>query len=253
MIAALLAVVFATATPARLAVGLDEHVGAAIPRDLPFTDSAGHHVELGQLFDGKRPVVLVMAYARCTMLCSVVLRGIAEEARKTGAALDRDYLPVIVSLDPHETWNEAARRQDTLLSDIARPGDRAAWPYLVGDAAAVSQLANALGFRYAWDEKTQQYAHPAVVFVLTPDARIAEYVRGVTFETLPDAVARAARGDVTTSTTQDLLACFHFDPSLRRYGRALSLFLKLGGGLVLVTLIALIAGLVAWERRRHVS
>jgi protein SCO1 len=92
-----------------------------------------------------------------------------------------------------------------------------------------------------------------VVFVLTPDARIAEYVRGVTFEALPDAIARAARGEVTSSTTQDLLACFHFDPSLRRYGHALSLFLKLGGGLVLVTLIALIAGLVAWERRRHVS
>lgn len=249
MIAALLVAVLAVSTGAP-AIGIDEHVGDRVPAQLAFTDSTGHHVELGSLFDGKRPVVLVMAYAKCTMLCSVVLRGIAEAARATGDAVDRDYLPVIVSLDPHETWNEAARRQDTLLADIGKPGDRAAWPYLVGDEASVGALAAALGFRYAWDERTQQYAHPAVVFVLAPDGRIAEYMRGVTFEGLGQAVARAANGVLTTSTTRDLLECFHFDPSLRRYGRAISLFLKLGAALVLVTLLAVIAALVAWERRR---
>ncbi len=255
MIAALLALAIAAqgAQPARLQIGLDEHVGARIPASLVFTDTTGKPVALGQLFDGKRPVVLVMAYAKCTMLCSVVLRGIAEAARKTGPALDRDYLPVIVSLDPRETWNEGARRQNMLLGEIGRPDQRGAWPYLVGDAASVAVLANALGFRYAWDEDTQQYAHPAVVFVLKPDGRIAEYLRGITYDTLPDAVSRAARGDVTPALTHELLECFHFDPSLRRYEAKISLFLRLGGAVVLATLIALIASLVAWERRRHVS
>ncbi len=255
MIAALLALAIAAqgARPARLAIGLDEHVGARIPAGLTFTDTTGARVTLGRLFDGKRPVVLVMAYAKCTMLCSVVLRGIAEAARKTGPALDRDYLPVIVSLDPKETWNEGARRQDTLLGEIGRTGERGAWPYLVGDAAPVAALANALGFRYAWDEHTQQYAHPAVVFVLTPDGRIAEYLRGITFDALPDAVARAARGELTPSITRDLLECFHFDPSLHRYGAKIALFLRLGAAVVLATLVALIARLIVWERRRHVS
>lgn len=232
-------------------VGLDEHVGAQVPTQLTFTDTTGAHVQLSQLFDGKRPVVLVMAYAKCTMLCSVVLHGIAEEAVKTGDAIDRDYLPVIVSLDPHETWNEGARRQNTLLEDIHKPGDRKAWPYLVGDDATVHELANALGFQYAWDERTQQYAHPAVVFVLTPDGKIAEYLRGVTYETLPDAVDRAAHGALTTSVAQDILTCFHFDPALRHYGKMISLFLKLGAAVVLVTLSIVIALLIAWERRRR--
>ncbi|MDB4956805.1 MAG: hypothetical protein JWO36_4374 [Myxococcales bacterium] len=234
----------------RLAVGLDEHVGAAVPRDLPFTDSTGQRVELGAMFDGHRPVVLIMAYARCAMLCSVVLHGISDAVRTSSARIGRDYLPVVVSLDPHENANEAARRQDKLLDDIHQPTHRAAWPYLVGDEPSIAALASALGFRYAWDPKTEQYAHPAVVFVLTPDGRISEYLRGVQFNDLAAAVERAARGELTSSITHDLLSCFHFDPSLRRYEGRISLFFKLGAGTVLATLLALIAALIVWERRR---
>jgi protein SCO1/2 len=234
----------ASANP-RLEIGLDEHVGARVPTDLPFTDSTHSQVTLGSYL-GKRPIVLVMAYARCTMLCSVVLRGLAEAIRKT----DGDYLPVVVSLDPSETPDEAARRQNKLLEMIGHSGARDRWPYLVGDEAAVRALANTLGFRYAWDPDTKQYAHPAVVFVLTADGRVAEYVRGVTFDGLGAAIRRAADGQLTTSTTRDLLSCFHFDPSLRRYETKIALLFKLGAGLVLVTLGLMITALVVWERRR---
>jgi protein SCO1 len=235
----------------RLDVGLDEHVGAQVPRDLVFIDSTRRRVVLGELFDDRRPVVLVMAYARCTMLCSVVLRGVAEAVRTADLVPGRDYLPVVVSLDAGETPDEGARRQNKLLADIGRPGERSAWPYLVGDEPSVRALAAALGFRYAWDAATKQYAHPAVVFVLAPDGRIAEYVRGVTFDGLAGAVQRAAGGQLTSSTARDLLACFHFDPSLRRYETKISLLFRLGAGVVLATLVAMIAALVVWERRRH--
>jgi protein SCO1/2 len=232
----------------QLAIGLDEHVGARVPLDLELQASTGANVRLGDLFDGHRPIVLVLAYARCTMLCSVVLHGIADAVRTSPARVDRDYVPVVVSLDSSETPDEAARRQNTLLADI-HASDRAAWPYLVGDEAAIRALADALGFRYAWDAKTQQYAHPAVVFVLTPDGRIAEYLRGVAFDQLAPAVARAARGELTPSAARDLLACFHFDPTVRRYERNIRILFAAGGAAVLAALGALIAALVAWERR----
>ena len=241
---------FATPNP-RLAVGLDEHVGRSVPGELAFTDSSRRTVRLAQLFDGERPVVLVLAYARCQMLCSVVLHGIADAARRDAAAIGRNYLPVIISLDSRETPDEAARRQNRLLADVGRSGDRDAWPYLVGDATTIARLADVLGFRYAWDPDTQQYAHPAVVFVLTPSGRIAEYLRGVTFDAMPAAVARAHRGELTNSTTRDLLSCFHFDPSLRRYGPQITLLYRLSAGVVLAGLTAMIAALVAWERRRR--
>jgi protein SCO1 len=242
----------------RLAIGLDEHVGALVPLDLELTASTGERVTLGSLFDGRRPVVLVLAYARCEMLCSVVLRGIARavattaDAERSATIVGRDYLPVVVSLDHTETPDEGARRQNKLLLDIGHPNQREVWPYLVGDEPSIAQLARALGFRFAWDPDTKQYAHPAVVFVLTPNGRIAEYVRGVTFESLPPAIERARRGELTTSRASDLLSCFHFDPSLRKYEDKLALLFRIGAALVLLTLTAMIGGLVVWERRRRV-
>jgi protein SCO1/2 len=250
LVCLLLVAATASAEP-RLEVGLDEHVGSKVPRQLAFVDTQGQQRTLGSFIDGERPIVLVMAYARCTMLCSVVLRGIADAIRTAELVPGRDYLPLVVSLDSNETPDEGARRQNKLLENIGHRGERDRWPYLVGDEAAVHQLARALGFRYAWDPDTQQYAHPAVVFVLTPDGRIAEYVRGVTFDGLTTAIGRARRGMTTTSTAQDLLSCFHFDPSLRRYETKIALLFRLGAGLVLASLVALIGALVVWERRRR--
>ncbi|HEY1556219.1 MAG TPA: SCO family protein [Kofleriaceae bacterium] len=240
----LIVLVFAGgASNARLAVGLDEHVGARVPMQLSFTDSTGRRVALGDYFDGHRPVVLVMAYARCQMLCSLVLRGVAEAIAHGRGEPGVDYLPIVVSLDPRETTSTALHYQDKLLAQIGHPGDRARWPYVVGDQPDIAALADALGFRYAWDSETQQYAHPAVVFVIGPDGRIAEYVRGVTFDDLPDAVDRARAGALTPSAARDILSCFHFDPATRRYGHQMMLFLRLGAatvvlGLVLVVFVA---------------
>jgi protein SCO1/2 len=224
---------------------LDEHVGAQLPRDVAFTDSTGAHVTLDRYFDGTRPVVLVLAYARCTMLCSVVLRGLADAVHDTPG----DYLPVIVSLDPRETPDEAARRQDHLLLDAGR-SSRDEWPYLVGDKASIDAVAETLGFHYEWDPDTEQYAHPAVVFVLTPDGRIAEYLRGVRYPDLADAIARARRGVLTTSAAQDLLTCFHATPALRRYGARVRALFELGAGTVFLGLVAMILWLRSLERRR---
>jgi protein SCO1/2 len=219
-----------------LSIGLDEHPGARVPTELPFTDTAGHHVHLGNIRDGDRPVVLVLAYARCRMLCNVVLRGVADAVR----ASHRDFTPVVISLDPHETPDEAARRR-TLL------GDR--WSYLVGDDRSIHALADALGFRYAWDPRTEQYAHPAVVFVLSPDFRIAEYLRGVVFPGLDAAVERAARGEITPSTANDLLRCFHFDPALRRYQDKIQLAFRLGAAAIFLSLLAGLAVVIRRQRR----
>jgi protein SCO1/2 len=231
-------------------IGLDEHVGARVPAQLAFTDSTGHRVVLADLRDD-RPIVLVLAYARCRMLCSVVLHGLTAAVRASHHVPGRDVLPVVVSLDPDETVDEAARRQAQLLGQAGLGADRAAWPYLVGDDASIHVLADALGFHYAWDPRTEQYAHPAVVFVLTPDERIAEYVRGVTFDDLDDAIDRAARGELTPSTARDLLRCFHDDPARRRYETKLQTVFRIGAAAIFAAVVALVLGLFAWERRRR--
>ena len=90
-----------------------------------------------------------------------------------------------------------------------------------------------------------------MIFAITPDGHIAEYLRGVTFPGLADAMRRAQLNQTTHSIAHDLIACFHFDPSLQKYGRAIQLFWRLGAAVVLASLIALIGALVIWERKRR--
>ena len=75
------------------------------------------------LLDGRRPVLLVLAYARCTMLCSLVLRGVTEVARTLTPAPGADYQLVLVGLDPRETLDEATRKQTALLGELGRGDD----------------------------------------------------------------------------------------------------------------------------------
>ena len=231
-------------------VGIDEHVGERVPGDIVLSAGDGARVATRELFDGHRPVVLVMAYSRCEMLCSLVLRGAARAITTSRYTAGVDFLPVVVSLDPRETLAIAAHHQAKLLADIGFAGERTRWPYFVGDAAAIARLAGALGFRYAWDERTQQYAHPVVMFVLSPDGRIAEYLRGVTFDGLDDAIDRASAGVLTPSVARDVLRCFHFDPALRKYGRQMQLFLRFGAATIVLALLCAVIAFAIVRRRR---
>jgi protein SCO1/2 len=222
---------------------LDDRIGTPLPLDLPFTSSTGERVTLRDYLAPGRPIVLVLAYARCRMLCNVVLRGVADAIRTSPP---RDYTPVIVSLDPRETPADAGERQGGLLVAAHLHSPRE-WPYLTG--ASVTPLAEALGFHYAWDPHTEQYAHPAVVFVIAPDGRLAGDLRGVVFDGLPPLVARAARGELAGPDATDVLRCFHFDPALRRYESRLQTFFRLGALTVLAALLAIVTVVVRARRR----
>ncbi|MGE0871872.1 MAG: SCO family protein [Kofleriaceae bacterium] len=232
-------------------VRVDERVGAQLPLATTFEAVGAGTVKLGQLIDGTKPVVLVLAYARCTMLCSLVLRGIATAVRAMDLIPAQDYRLIVIGLDPRETIDEASRKQAVLLEQIGRPGERSRWAYLIGDRTSIDAVAGALGFHYAWDPRTEQYAHAAVIFVATPDGRVSRYLHGVQFD--PDELAAAVRdardGKMVTAVAADLLRCFRFDPALRRAGERVELVLRIGGAAVLGMLAALIVTLVRWERR----
>ena len=53
-------------------VGIEQKLGTRLPLELTFKDETGKTVRLGDYF-GKRPVILVLAYYECPMLCTVVL------------------------------------------------------------------------------------------------------------------------------------------------------------------------------------
>lgn len=237
------------APPALEAARVDEKPGAQVPLATNFTGVREGYVQLGQVIDGTKPVLLVLAYARCTMLCSLLLRGVTEVARSMPLVAGRDYQLVLVGLDARETIDEARRKHASLAADLGK-GD---WTYLVGQRDAIDAVARALGFRYAWDARTEQFAHPAVVFALTPDGRVARYLHGVQFDAddLVLALDDAREGRIMSSVAVEALRCFRFDPASRRDGAAALAWMRVGAGLMFITLVMMIVILVRAERRRE--
>lgn len=231
-------------------VGVDERLGAQLPLDLPLVNSDGKNVQMGELLDGQRPVVLTLGYYKCKSLCGLVLSGTARALQRTGLSLGQDYRAVTVSISPSETPRLAAEAQRGATASLATSSlQAAAWAFLVpGAETAVRRVADAVGFRYAWDAETQQFAHAAVLFVLTPQGKVSRYFYGVDFapRDLRLALVEAAEGKVGTTLDKVLLTCFRFDPATRKYALFLDAWLKGGSLLVFLGLAGLLGTL--WRR-----
>jgi protein SCO1/2 len=235
------------------AAGVDEHLGAQLPLELGFTGPDGAPVRLGDAFHDGKPVVLALAYYHCTMLCPLVLRGAATLARESTPRPGADYHLLTVSIDPRDRPADAAKARSDLFA-MTRPG-APEWRFWTGGQESVAALADALGFRYRYDPRSDQFAHAAVLFVLTPRGQISRYLYGVDvpraqFEA---ALAAAAQGETGSSFERILLRCFHYVPALRRYGAAVAEGLRGAGVLIVLSVAGGLALLTRGVRRRSES
>jgi len=231
-------------------VGFDQRLGETVPLDAVFRDETGRAVKLGDYFQA-RPVVLSLAYYDCPMLCTVTLNGLASALEVVSFDPGRDFEVVTVSFEPKETPALASAKKAVYLRRYKRPGAATAWHFLTGDAASIKRLTDAVGFKYAWDETSKQYAHASGVMVLTPEGRLARYLYGVEYapKDLRLAIYEAAQGRILSPVDHFLLYCYHYDPALGRYGRTVMGLLRFGAVLTMAGLGALVITLRRRERR----
>ena len=228
-----------------------EHLGERVPGGLAFTDVGGRPVQLESLFGRGLPVVVTLGYHRCPMLCGLVLDGIVKAAASSGLKLGKDFLAVDVSIDPAEDTKLLTATQRRVLELVGGGATAVDWPFWMsaGDGAvAAKSLAEAVGFRYKYDETSKQFAHDAVAFVLTPEGTIARYLYGVNYPTrdFRMAVVEASGGRVGTSVDKVLMSCYRYDPATRRYGPFLMGFMRIGALTVFVALASLLT--VLWRK-----
>lgn len=240
--------------PAMRGIDVEEQIGQRIPRDLVFTDSEGHEVRLGDFLHPDRPVLLTLAYYRCPMLCDLVVRGLSETMKRIRWTPGKDFHAITVSIDPADTPGTARVKKLNALRAMSQPQRGEGWAFLIDrDRGNAQRLADAVGFRYRYDEESGQYAHPAVAMVLTPDGRVSRYLYGVAYRPLDVrlAMTEAGTGKVGGFVERVLLTCFRFDPSTRRYGFVINAVLKGGAALVLVGVFGSLVGLWRLDRRRQ--
>jgi protein SCO1/2 len=216
-------------------VGIDDKAGVQLPRDVSFKDQDGRTVSLASYFDGTRPVVLVLAYFTCPMLCTRVLNGVTEALKGVAWDAGAEYRIVTVSIDPRDTTELAHEKRANYLGSYGRNVKPDAWDFLTGDETSVRRLADAIGFHYRWDPEQQQYAHAAGAFIVTPAGKLSRVFYGIQFDPkdLKLALIEASNGRVTSAVDRLLLFCFHYDPKVGKYVLAAQRIM-MGGGVVMV-------------------
>lgn len=205
-------------------VGLDDKRGEKIPLDLSFVNHLGETVQLGQFFESGKPVLLTMVYYDCPMLCHLLLDGVTAGLRGIPQTPGVEYTVLTVSFDPTETPAQAAEQREKNIADLGRPVSDTGWQFLTGSEASIQALAEAIGFRYAWDERMQQYMHPAAITFLGADGTINRYLAGLAFAPtdLRVALTETSSGTLGTLFDQFLMFCLMYDPLGHTYTLAVT-------------------------------
>lgn len=242
----------ASQTPSILQrVGIDQHLNQQLPLDLHFRDETGKDVRLGDYF-GKRPVILSLVYYRCPMLCGEVLNGITSSLNVVNFQLGQDYEVVTVSIDPRETPDVAAKMKAVYLhrynkhNAIAEQG----WHFLTGAQDQIQQLAQAVGFRYVYDPRIDQYAHAGGIQIVTPDGRLSQYYYGIEYapNDLRLGLIQASKNHIGTVVDQFILYCYHYDPTTGHYGAIIMRVLRVAG----IAMVLLVGGFIFIMIRRDI-
>jgi protein SCO1/2 len=218
-------------------VGIDQKLNQAIPLNLPFRDENGQTVELAQFF-GQKPVILTLVYYNCPMLCTQVLNGVESGLKELPTDIGKQFDVVTISIDPTESHVLAKVKQEMYVGMYGRPGAAQGWHFLTGDEPQIKQLAAAVGFRYAYDPDTKQFAHASAIMLLTPEGKISRYFYGIQFPSrdLRLGLVEASEGKIGTPVDQVLLFCYHYDPATGKYGLLISRVIQAGGALTVLIL-----------------
>ncbi|HEY6050554.1 MAG TPA: SCO family protein [Thermoanaerobaculia bacterium] len=230
-------------------VGIDQRLGAQIPLDAILQDEQGRAVRLGQFF-GPRPVVLVLAYYNCPMLCTQVLNGTLSSLRVLSFDAGKEFEVVVVSFDPRDRPADAAAKKAPYVKEYGRPGTENGWHFLTGGPASIARLTSAVGFRYKFDESLGQFAHASAIFVATPDGRLSRTLFGIEYapRDVRLALIEAANRKIGTPVDQILLYCYHYDPKIGKYGAVVMNMVRMGGVAAVAILTTFL--LVMWRRDR---
>lgn len=239
--------------PILQSVGLNQRLGAQIPLDANFIDENGKTVSLRSYF-GTRPVVLILAYYRCPMLCSEVLSGAATAFKNVGFRIGHQFNVLTVSFNPRETPDLAASTKQRYIQDYGDPRGALGWHFLTGQKTQIDALASAVGFHYSYDQKTGQYAHAAGLVVITPEGKVAQYFYGVEFSDrdLRLALVQSSAEKIGSLVDEVILFCCQYDPGTGRYQAMLARVLQFAGAFTILVVGGGVLVFFRMDRRNRI-
>jgi protein SCO1/2 len=229
-----------------------EHLGESIPLNLEFINDEGRTVSLEDYFHQGKPVLLTLAYYRCPMLCGLVLNGLTKGVKELDFLPGQQFQMITVSINPKESYTLAAAKKKTHLESINKPVKKSSWVFLTDSTDNTKKLADALGFVYHYVKERDEYAHPAVSFVLTEEGIISRYLYGIEYKEsdLRLSLLEASEGKIGTTLDRIILYCFHYDPEEGGYVLFAGNLMRVGG---VITILIIGSVLVVLWRKEYIK
>jgi len=211
-------------------IDIDNRLGSNVSGDIQLLDQDNKSFQLNDYFSDK-PTVLVMAYYQCPMLCSMVLNGLSHAINDSDLMPGDDYNVLTVSIDPMETNDLSKEKKNTYMTNYFSHTSSDFWTFTTASAKNIEQLTNELGFKYSYDINTKQYAHPAVIYIITEDGTISHHLFGVspTANDLTLAINEASRGKIASVFDKILLYCYRYNPDAGTFSLVAANVMKLAG------------------------
>jgi len=222
-------------------VGITQKLNQQLPLDAQFVDDTGKTVRLGDYF-GKHPAILTLVYYNCPMLCSEELDGLAGALEMVKLTPGKDFDVIVVSIDPSETPELAAKKKAYYVKRYGRPETANGWHFLTGQKASIDRLTDATGFGYVRvpgpDGKLTQFAHASSIQVVTTDGKLAQYYLGVEYspKDILLGLVEASGNKIGSPVANILTYCYHYDPQTNKHSLIVARVVQLGG---LVTMAGL--------------
>jgi len=216
-------------------VQVRQHLDQQLPLSAAFVDETGAPVTLGKYFDGKHPAVVSMVYYDCPMLCSEEMDGLTSALEMVHLVPGEDFQIVLISIDPSETPELAAKKKAFYLKRYGHPETADGWHFLTGQRPAIDAVSDAIGFGYVRvpgpDGKLTQFAHASSIEIVTPQGKLAQYYLGVEYS--PKDVLLGlidASGNKIGSPVANILTyCYHYDPQNNKHSLIVARVVQLGG------------------------
>ena len=222
-------------------VGVAQHLNTQLPMNAQFVDDTGKTVRLGDYF-GKHPAILTLVYYNCPMLCSEEMDGLAGALEMVKLTPGKDFDIVVISIDPSETPELAAKKKAFYVKRYGRPETAAGWHFLTGKEPAIDAVSDAVGFGYVRvpgpDGKLDQYAHASSIEVVTTDGKLAQYYLGVEYspKDVMLGLIEASGNKIGSPVANILTYCYHYDPQTNKQSMRVVRVVQLGGMVTVASL-----------------
>ena len=226
-------------------VGISEHLGATLPRDIVFRDEAGKPVRLAELITG--PTIILPVYYSCTNVCYNLQWGLAQTLPRIKSKPGEEYRVISISFDEKDSPQYAATFKRVYLSSMHAPFPENGWRFLTGDAENIQRFTTAIG--YGFQRRGRDFLHPVGSVIITGEGTIVRYLYGTTFlpKDLSLALIEARDGTSGTTIRKMMEYCFTFDPGQKTYAFNL---LKVSATVVILCTGGLFVFLLVTGRKR---